>query len=199
MLNQASTVFGNASSVFQSLQSAYAPIVAAGPNQQGFSGAENAALNTQATEGTAQEYSQAAKQVGTAAAAAGGGNTYVPSGATEQAQGQLAADAAGNISSQRSQITQANYAQGRQNFFQAAQGLEGADQAFGAATSASNAATGAGEAASSTANTVAQADNSWMSAVSGIIGSVGGAAMTGGMSNLGKGVGFVGQNAPAPG
>ena len=183
--SQAATVFGNASQVFSGLMSTFAPIVAAGPNQQGFSPALLSSLNSQAITETGQAYKNAKAAVGDQEAAVGGGNLALPSGAEIGSADYLASQAANQTSSELQQITQENYATGRQNYEQAVAGEEGATNVFGAAAGAGNAATNAGNAASNTANSIAQENNSWISAVTGLAGSLGGAFLGG----FGKGLG----------
>lgn len=192
LMQQAQTVFGNASSVFQDLKNTFSPILAAGPNQEGFSGAEKTALNSQVTEGTANTYAKASTALSEQQAAKGGGNSSIPSGADQQQKEQLAASAAASESGQKLAVEQADYEQGRQNWVTAAQGLSGATSVFNPATGAAGAATQGGGAAASTANDISQADNSWANAAFGALGQVGGAVVSGGMSNLGKGKGFFG-------
>lgn len=177
--SQAGAVFGDASQVFSSLMSTFAPIVAAGPNQQGFSPALLSNLNSQAITQTGQAYKNAAAAVGNAQSAINGGNTSLPSGANIATEDALASSAANQTANELMGVTQENYAVGRQNYENAVQGELAAPNVFGSATNAANAATNAGNAASNTANQVAQENNSWISAVTGLAGAVGGAALGG--------------------
>ena len=179
MTAQATQVFGNSSQVFSSLMNTFSPIVAAGPSQQGFSPQELSNLNSQAITQTGQAYQHDKAAVGNAEAATGGGNVALPSGAQIGTNLGLAESAANQTSGELSQITQANYATGRQNYENAVTGMEQAPNVFGAATNAASAATGAGEAASNTANQIAQENNSWVNATIGALGSVAGAAAEG--------------------
>jgi hypothetical protein len=198
LTQQAQQEFGQASKVFNDLYTAMAPIVAAGPNQQGFSAPELSSLNESAITGTSQAYTNAAQAVRQQQAAAGG-REFIPSGATMQQNEIVAAQAAGQESSELNQIQQANYATGRQNYFTAAGDLAASTGTYNPATGAAGAANQSGEAAATTANQIAQENNSWMQAVSGALGGIAGGVVSGGMSNLGKGVGFFGGNAPPPG
>ncbi len=179
---QASQVFGASSQLFQNLQSTFMPIIKAGPNQQGFSPAELSAMNSQAITGAGQAYKNAKSAVGNEEAAFGGGNVTLPSGVNTATDLGLAEGAANLTSQQLNQITQENYAVGRQNYQNAVQGAIASPGVFSPASSMAGQATGAGEAAANTANQIAQENNSWMSGVSGILGSVAGAA-TGGLTN----------------
>lgn len=189
---QASAVFGASSQVFNSLMKTFAPIVAAGPGQQGFSPTELANLRSQAITNTGQSYKNARQALGENLAASGGGNTALPSGVAANEEMQLANAGAAQTASQLGQINEANYAQGRQNWATAVQGELAAPGVYGAATGATGAGTQAGEAATGAQNDVAQADNSIWQGVLGAVGSIGGAVAGGGMANLGKGKGFFG-------
>jgi hypothetical protein len=58
---EAETTYGEDQGILSQLKATYEPIVAAGPNQEGYSPEELAALNTQSTEGTAQNYAEASR------------------------------------------------------------------------------------------------------------------------------------------
>lgn len=190
MTQQAQQVFGQDSTVFNDLQASFAPIVAAGPNQQGFSAAENANLNSEAITETGQAYKNARQAVGEQQASQGGGNTGdVFTGSTNATNVNLATSAANQTASELGTITENNYATGRQNYANAAAGLEGATNSFNSATSSGNAATTSGSAAASTANEIAGQNNSWVNAVTGALGGIAGAAVTGGLSLIGSGSG----------
>jgi hypothetical protein len=197
LTQQAQQEFGQASTVFNDIYAAMSPIVAAGPDQQGFSQPELQNLNSTAIQGTGQAYSGAAESVRQQEAAQGGSN-FVPSGATMQENEIVAGQAAAQEGSELNQIQAANYATGRQNYFTAAGDLAASTGTYNPATGAAGAANQGGSDAATTANQIAQENNSWMQAVSGALGGVTGSVVSGGMSNLGKGVGFFGQNAPAP-
>lgn len=177
--NQLQTVFGNSSTVFNDLINSYAPIVAAGPNQQGFSPGELSNLNSQAITETGQAYNNAKQAVGERIAAQGGGNAYLPSGAAIGPQLSLAESAANQTSSELSQIQQANYQTGRANWLSAAQGLAGAPGVFSPAAGFAGAANQAGEAAGNTANQIAQENNSWVNALIGAGAGIAGGALAG--------------------
>ena len=199
MTDQSKQVFGDSSQVFKDLHDSYAPIVAAGPNQQGFSAAEDSALKSSAITNTGQAYKNASQAVKEADVAVGGGNAYLPGGAEIGRNIEVANEGAAKTADSLNKIDQANYATGRENYFEAAKGLSGAPDAFNPATSAGSAAVNSGQAAAQTADQIAQENNSWVSAVTGALGGVVGSVATGGMKNLGEGVGFFGQNTPAPG
>lgn len=177
MTQQAQAVFGQDSQVFNQLQSTFAPTVAAGPSQQGFSPTENANLQSQAVSQNGQAYKNAKSAVGNATASEGGGNNAaLQSGVTTGTNLNVANAAASNTANELGQITEANYQTGRQNYDTAVQGLAGSTNVFNSATEAGNAATGAGGAASTTANQVATQDNSWIQSVTGALGGIAGKA-----------------------
>jgi hypothetical protein len=175
--SQASTVFGGASQAFNSLMSAFAPIVAAGPSQQGFSQQQLSNLNSQAITQTGISYKNAKEAVGEAQSSVGGGNVSLPSGTQTGEDLGLAESAANQTSSELGQITQANYEKGNANYNAAVSGELAAPGVFSASTGATGAATSAGSAAASTANQIASQNNSWVGAVTGLAGALGGAAL----------------------
>lgn len=197
--SQAKSEFGDASSVFSDLTNTFAPIVAAGPDQQGFSAPELSALKSDAITNTGQAYRNASQAVKENNAAVGGGNMALPGGAEIGSETAVANQGAEQTASALNKIDVANYDTGRSNYFAAASGLAGAPGVFGTANSAGGVATNAGEAAANTENQIAQENNSWVSAVTGLAGGIAGSVVTGGMKNLGEGAGFFGQNAPPPG
>lgn len=198
MTQQASTIFGDSSKIFGDLVSSFAPIVAAGPNQEGFDAQTLAALDSQAITSGGNAYRNASTAAKEASAAVGGGNVALPSGASIGRNAAIATSSAANTANNLVNINLKSKELGRENYFAAANALSGAPNVFGVANSAANTAIGSGQAAADTANQIAQADNAWMGAVGGILGGVAGGVVSGGMSNIGKGAGFFGQNAPAP-
>jgi hypothetical protein len=137
-----------------------------GPDQQGFSASEEQGLNAQAVEGTAENYSQAAKAVGEQTAAEGGGTNPLPTGAQTQLKEEVATSAASNESAQENQIQQADYTQGYNEWENAGAGL----QSIAAGENPlgyEGAETGAGSAASTTAGQIASEDDSWINAAIG--------------------------------
>lgn len=177
------TQFSQSQSIFNDLKSSFEPIVQAGINQEGFSAGEKAALNTQATEGVANNYKNAATAVAGRAAAQGGGNAFLPSGATTQIQGDMASSAAGQLSSEQNTINLNDYAQGRQNYLQAAGILGGSTGVYNGATSAGGVANTAGADSAQTANEIATQNNSWMGAVGGAVGGTLGGWASGGFKH----------------
>ena len=172
------TMFAGQTGILQSLQSAFQPILAAGPNQFGFSPMELSVMKGQAVDTTAATFAANQAALNQALAARGGGTSFLPSGAQAQLQQQGYTAASQQESNLLNQITQAGYAQGRQNFLQAANVLGGAASMYNP-TGFAGATTGAGQAAASTAGTIAQekaAASPW-GAIGGILGGAASAFM----------------------
>ena len=183
------------SSIFGQLTSAFSPILAAGPGQQGYTPAKIANLNSQAITTSGQQYRNAAQAAGERSAASGGGNNLLPSGVTAGTQAQIAAAGAGQTAGELSNIQQQSAQLGRQNWLSAASVLGAAPGVFNSATSAGQAATGAGSAAGTTANQINQANNSWMTLVSGALGGIT-SGLTGGLLGGFGGGGSSGSSGP---
>jgi hypothetical protein len=160
----------------QQFAAIYDPILAKGPNQQGFSTQELQGLDAQAVEGTAENYQGAAKAVNEHLAAEGGGSNPLPSGASAELQEEVANSAAGQESSEENQINQANYAQGYSEFEGATGALESEEGNLNP-VGYENAATGAGSAAESTMKDINAESDSWENAAIGAAGSIGGAVV----------------------
>jgi hypothetical protein len=189
--NEYSQIFGQSQAITSALTSAFTPILQAGPSQTGFSPSEENALQTQNTENVATDYAQAQKATAQVLAARGGGNTMLPSSVTSNILAQNTNTAAATRAQGQNTITQANYAQGYQNWNTAANVL-GSTAGLLNPNSYASSATNSGTAAASTANQIAQdAFAPWGAAI-GALGSIGGAAVSGGMKNLGASKGFFG-------
>ena len=167
--------FANQNAILGSLTKALNPIISAGPNQFGFSNGETNSLNSQAIQGTGQQYANASRNLKEQQVASGGGNAVLPSGVQQQQTAGLATNAANQTSNQLLGIQQAGYQQGNNQFNQAVGQLGGVASQYNAAGFAGQ-ATGAGSAAASTANQITQENNAaspW-----GLIGGIlGGAAL----------------------
>jgi hypothetical protein len=162
-------IYGPMTAQFQS-------IFALGPNQEGFNPAEKQTLDTQAITGTAQNYQQVQRAMNEGEAAEGGGNAYAPSGAAQQIKEEVGTSAESQESQEETQITEADFAQGRQNWEEAAGGLESiaaGENPLGY----EQAETSSGSAAGTTANQIAQEQNSWINAALGAAGQLGGAVI----------------------
>lgn len=200
MQNQAQQVFGNSSTVFNDLMNTFSPTVAAGPDQEGMSAGEKANLDSQAVTSTGAAYRNASQAVGEAEAAQGGGNdSQVTGGSKTGTDLGVATSAASQESSELNQINEQDYAIGRENYNNATKGLEEATGAFNPVSSIDNSTTTAGSALGTTDDQISKENNSWVSAVTGALGNIAGDVVTGGMSNLGKGLGFFGGNGPSQG
>ena len=160
-INQASQEFGDANAVFNDLVKSTAPIVAAGPEQTGFSAQQEAAINANTIDTTAAQYKNAATAVKSDIAGQGGGNIALPSGANIATEEALAEAGAQQTASGLRSNLQADYAAGNQNWQFASKAAEAAPEMFSTANSATQAATQAGSAASSTAQAINNAQNSW--------------------------------------
>ena len=185
--------FAGQTAILNSLNKSFAPIIAGGPSQYGFSQGETNTLNSQAIQGTAQQYNAAQKALQTQQAAAGGGNQFLPSGVNAQQSAELASSGANQASSELLGIKQAGYQQGASQYQNAISAEEQAAGLYNPA-SYSGAATGAGNAAANELNTIQQentAASPW-TMVGGILGGAAQAGLgiaTGGLSTLLSGAG----------
>lgn len=110
------TTFANQQSMLNNLSNSLTNTVQGGPGQYGYSAQEDTGLRTQADSGTAAAYRNAKQATGEAAAATGGGNAVLPTGASSEANEQLAQAAAQQQSNQQLGITNAGYQQGNANY-----------------------------------------------------------------------------------
>lgn len=183
--------FAGQNAILGTLQNTLNPIIAAGPNQFGFSNGEVNTLNSQAIQGTGQQYNNVKKALGEQQAAQGGGNSYLPSGATAAQQAGLATGAANQASNQLLGIQQAGYQQGHDTYESAIGQLGGVAGMYNP-TGWAGAANTAGSNAFNQATTVAQENNAaspW-NLVGGILGGAVGAgldAFTGGLGGTAAG------------
>ncbi len=169
------TAYSNFSTLQNTLNAQFAPILAKGPNQFGFSDAEVNNLNAIATQGTATNYAQASKALNEQLATEDGGEGGLPTGAQDELKGQLAATAASTESAETLGIQQAGYAQGAGDYQGAVEGEETLASGWnpnafaGSATSSANTA-------NTEANTIEQQQNSIWTGVIGALGGVAGQA-----------------------
>jgi hypothetical protein len=186
------TLFGQQQGVLNSINRSLSPILAAGPNQHGFSGDTLAALQTQAINNagaTNRNAQQAARTYG--AGEGGGGTSGLTSGITKQIEAGIASQSAGQEASQLNQITQADFAQGNQNYWRAQGGMDQLAAGY-SPNAASSGAISEGGQAFGEANQINQEKNQKWQAIAGGISSLAGGALsfaTGGLSNLGAGEG----------
>jgi|ERR1700689_526969 len=170
MTNEASQVFGQSSQIFNDLQSSFAPILAAGPGQQGFTPAELSNLQSQAVTQGGIATRNAQQAAGEQAAAQGGGTTVLPSGAELGMNANIAEAGASNTANALSNINLQSDQLGQQNWMNAAGVLAGAPNVFNAATGEENAATGSGNTASQSAGNVGQVNSEYFGASLGAAG-----------------------------
>jgi hypothetical protein len=172
MLNQSRDIFGASSNVFNQLMTSFAPIVAAGPNQYGFAVPQDINLRSGAISDIGTAVKNAQQASAEQAAAVGGGNVAIPSGARMAEQARI--NTAGGIETARElgQITQAGYNQGRQNWLSAVQGELAAPGVFNPATQAGSAANLAGQAAFNSENALKVKQGGWGGALGGVLGNV---------------------------
>lgn len=185
MTAQQTQEFANQSKILDTLKAGWAQTFEAGINQYGFNPAQDAALRTEATQGTAAAYGQAATAVRSAGAARGG-DGFIPSGQNAQIDASLAQATAAQESGQQLDITKAGYDLGRQNYLQASNIMGGVAQQYnptGYISGANQAGTDAYGSAK-TNQEMANAASPW-NAVSGILGG----ALTTGINAFTGGIG----------
>lgn len=171
------TAYSNFKDLQDRLNAQFAPIIAKGPNQFGFSDAEVQNLNSIATEGTARNYSSAKQALQESVATQGGGtsNINLTSGATTQLQEELASEGAATQSTTEQQIQQAGYAQGHQEWGEAVQGEENLAAGWNPNSFAGSTTNAAGT-ANTEANTITQEQNQMWGSIIGALGGIGGMA-----------------------
>ena len=168
--------YADQQAIYGPMSSQFESIFAKGPSQQGFSASEDQNLDAQAVAGTATNYANAAKAVGDATAAEGGGTDPLSSGQQTELKEQTANSSAQEESNEENEINTADYQQGFSEWQNAGAGLESiaaGENPLGY----EGAATSSGSAASSTANQIASQQNSWVNAALGAAGSIGGAVI----------------------
>jgi hypothetical protein len=178
LTNNANAEFGQASTLAQNFINEFTPIFNAGPNQQGWNAAESNAVNSDIVTTEGQATKNALQAAGATTNALGGGNEYVPQGATSAIKNSI--NVAGSQATAQSQQNAllANYQQGFTNFETAASGLEGVPSLYSGSTSAAGTATGAGSAANQSYNAIAEEEMSPLSLISSALGATG-AALSG--------------------
>lgn len=177
------TQFANQSAILSSLKSAFTPIINAGINQYGFSTAEDTALRTGASDSIARNFSSAQTALNENLASRGGGNAFLPSGASAQLEASLLGSEATQQATTSNQITEAGYEKGRENFLSAA-GILGNTASQYNPVGFAGVGNTAGQNAFSSATTLYNQGTAWQGMVGGIIGGAVGDLATGGMSSL---------------
>jgi hypothetical protein len=170
IMGQVSQVFGSDQSVFNNLMSANQGIVQGGPGQQGFTQAEVNAMNSQVINNNAAQFKNVAGVAKTAQSVGGGGNTALASGANTAQNEGIAEAAAANTAAGLNQVTQADYATGRQNFWEAQKGEQAAGQSFNNLPGIDTAATGAANQNLQAQTQIGNAANWWQKPVMGLVG-----------------------------
>jgi hypothetical protein len=158
---QGQAEFGAANTEFNDLTKTMNPIEEAGPDQPGWSAAQNNAINSQTINQTAAAYKNAAVAVKGDIAGEGGGNVALPTGVNLGTEEALAEAGAQAESAGLSANTIANYKQGNENWQFASKAVESSPEMFSTANQGTQAATSAGSAASTTAQAINNAQNSW--------------------------------------
>jgi hypothetical protein len=184
MSNAFTQQFGAQSSILQNLNNQLTPVANLGPNQQGYSPQELAAMNTQAINNSGAAARNAQQSVaGTLAGQGGGGGNGLVSGIQQQIQGTIASSAANNLASTQNQITQQNYNVGRQNFENAVSGEQNLARAYNP-EAFGNLASSTNQSALQDANQIAQEKQAAAFAPLSLAAKLGGDVLTGGMGNL---------------
>lgn len=180
------TAYSKYQGISDLLSAQFDPILKAGPGQFGYTPEETAALRTQATEGVARNYNQAAKAVAEQGASMGGGTNIINAtgGPMTQARANLAAQAAQTQSGEQLGITTTGYDVGRQQWQNAIAGEENLAAGWNP-NSFSGSATNAAGTANSEANVIAQENQAPWNAVLGALGGVASSTMGGWSKNWG--------------
>src|SRR6266576_496743 len=187
MRNTFSQQLGDQKGILDRLNQQLAPIANLGPNQQGFSPQELAAMNTQAinTAGAASRNAQQAV-ASTLAGQGGGGTSGLGSGIQQQIQGTVASSAANELAAAQNAITQRDYETGRQNFWQSTAGERSLASAYNPEAFASLASS-TGQTALTNARTLQNEKQAAAFAPIGLAMKVGGSLLggiSGGLGNL---------------
>jgi hypothetical protein len=173
--------FAGQTSILNNINATLQPTLAKGPEQTGFSPEELAAYNTQALDTTGANYANAERAVGTAVA--GQGDSAVESGVQQAEKAQVATAAAGQTSNEELGITEANYAQGRQNFNNAVAGEENVAQQESPSSFGSLTQTAEGQGFNQQTQ-INQEESQEQAAIAGGVMSLAGGVMSGGLTSL---------------
>lgn len=175
--------FAQWSQVLNGFQANIQPILNGGINQFGFTPGEEAALRTDISNQTTKAFSDQRAALENHIAQQGGGEDFMPSGAKEQLEEQLANEQARTSSDLNTKVTQAGYEQGRQNYLTALN----AENTVLSATNPNAFASSAIGAGNGATNAINVANTTSLGGWGGIIGGLvnaGMGALTGGMSSL---------------
>ena len=170
---QATQIFGSASTVFNNLIGSVQSVVKGGPGQAGWGAAETNAVNSQILNNAAVSARNEKSAVGNAVAAIGGGNTVNPSGLETAVNLQTAQSVENAKSQQEEQATVANYQQGNQNYNAAVNEEMQLPKVFDASSDVDKAAISANQSATTEQNAISAANNWWEPIVGTAIGVAG--------------------------
>jgi hypothetical protein len=176
MTSEQATTFGEAQDILNNQQTAWNPVLAAGPYQFGFSTAEDDALKADITNEGATATTNTENAALLREQQASGGANAGPSGATEAINAQVAAEGAQSTAASLSKEKLAGYEQGSNLFSEASNALSNTAQLENPVGTA-GATTGAGQGSTSAINLV-DTENA-NSLVNKVIGGV-----AGGISNI---------------
>lgn len=172
------TLFSKQLDVLNTINKSLSPVLSAGPNQRGFSGAERSALDTQAINNTGAANRAAQQAARTYGAGEGGGATSgVTSGIDKQIQSAIASQSAEALGSTENKIEQADFATGRENYWRAQGGMDQLAAGYNP-NAASSGAINENQAAFGQADTIHQQDMEASQMIAGGLTSLAGAAMT---------------------
>lgn len=172
------TEFGDASTLFNQLNSGLEQITSKGPEQEGMSAQEKAAENSQALNSAAASNKNVQALIGQKASMSGA-TPGVESGVTTSVRANAAANIENNLSNKQADITEKDYAIGRENYSNAVKEQEALPSAaFGAANQSAGQVEGAEEVENKQANENESQSSSWMGLVGGLADSAVGAAGT---------------------
>lgn len=150
-------MFGQQQGVLNSLNRSLSPILSAGPSQEGFSGAEKAALNTQAINSAGAANRSAQQAAANFGAGQGGGATSgLQSGITKQIQGSIASQSANQLASAQNNIVQQDYSAGNRNYWSAQGAMQQLGQQYNPSAAESGSISEGGQAFSEASNIESQ-------------------------------------------
>jgi hypothetical protein len=176
MTSEQTQMFASQTALLSQIQAVSAPILAAGPNQYGFSAAEDAALQDTIINQGAKATADTVNATKLQQTQATGGTNLLPTGAGEELTANAEILGAQSTATNLANEKLAGYQQGNQNYGQALSalsgvaGLESPTSYATAATGAGNASTGATELADSERSTLLS------SLLGGVIGGLGSAS-----------------------
>lgn len=181
------TLYGNQLGVLNAINRSLSPILSAGPNQQGFSGPEVAARQTEIINNASaanRAAQQAARTYG--AGQGGGGTSGVTSGITKQIESAIGSQAAQTAGSQLDTLTAENYQAGRENYWRAQGGMSALASGY-SPNAAAGEATSANQSAFGEAKTIQQQSEETSQMIAGGLTSLAGSALTFGAGAMGGG------------